>query len=352
MDTPRHTPEPDDSRWRPDIDAIIGTTTCYQPLMLDPLVAPYVHVSLLALNNNNVRTRFLQAFNVIYAIDTTSVLPEIGTIIQMFHDSLLLIDDIEDDLMYRRGKLAAHRQYGMPLTLNCGNLMYFVALQRAQDQLPRLVEAIGVGIDPQKLKLRINDIIIGEMLNLHRGQGLDIYWRDNLAQLRHQLPLIADYLEMVKHKTGGLFRLSLQLMALVSTQCNDDLMAIANLLGVIYQIRDDYMNVNLQQYADSKGMAGEDLLEGKLSLPILWCLQHTDSSPVHDILFQFTLASERRNHMDLVGRACDYLVTCGAMEFTATLMTEYRDKVLDLLHPHLLLAGSKLESIILALTQM
>ncbi|CAN3376259.1 hypothetical protein DIURU_000506 [Diutina rugosa] len=352
MDTPRHTPEPDDRGPRPDIDAIINTTTRYQPQLSDPLVAPYRHVSSSASNNQNVRTRFLQAFNVIYAIDSSQVLAEIGTIIQMFHDSSLLIDDIEDDSVYRRGKLAAHRQYGMPLTLNCGNLMYFVALQRAQDQLLQLVKDAGGAGDPQALKLRINDIIIGEMLNLHRGQGLDIYWRDNLHQLRQQLPSIDDYLEMVKHKTGGLFRLSLQLMALVSSQFNDDLMAIANLLGVIYQIRDDYMNVNSQQYADSKGMAGEDLLEGKLSLPILWCLQHADASPVHDILFQYTSASDRRKHMHLVGAACDYLASCGAMDFTASLMVEYRDKVLDLLQSYLTVSGSKLESIILALTQM
>jgi geranylgeranyl diphosphate synthase type 3 len=46
-----------------------------------------------------------------------------------------------------------------------------------------------------------------EMLNLHRGQGLDIHWRD------HQIcPTEDEYKSMVIDKTGGLFRLAIRLM--------------------------------------------------------------------------------------------------------------------------------------------
>ena len=51
------------------------------------------------------------------------------------------------------------------------------------------------------------DVYIKEMLNLHRGQGMDLFWRDTLT-----CPTEDDYLEMVGNKTGGLFRLAVKLM--------------------------------------------------------------------------------------------------------------------------------------------
>lgn len=50
-----------------------------------------------------------------------------------------------------------------------------------------------------------------ELLNLHRGQGMDLFWRDTLT-----CPSEDDYLEMVGNKTGGLFRLAVKLMQVES----------------------------------------------------------------------------------------------------------------------------------------
>jgi geranylgeranyl pyrophosphate synthase len=48
-------------------------------------------------------------------------------------------------------------------------------------------------------------------LRLHRGQGLDLCWRDSLT-----CPTEEEYLEMVANKTGGLFRLAIKLMQMES----------------------------------------------------------------------------------------------------------------------------------------
>lgn len=50
-------------------------------------------------------------------------------------------------------------------------------------------------------------IYMEELINLHRGQGMDIFWRDTLS-----CPTEVDYLEMASNKTGGLFRLAIRLM--------------------------------------------------------------------------------------------------------------------------------------------
>jgi hypothetical protein len=104
---------------------------------------------------------------------------------------LLSVDDVEDSSLLRRGIPVAHAIFGTPQTINSANYVYFKALQ---DLLlmnnPKLVE-----------------IFTEELLNLHRGQGMDLYWRDSLT-----CPSEADYLEMVGNKTGGLFRLAIKLM--------------------------------------------------------------------------------------------------------------------------------------------
>lgn len=258
------------------------------------LLEPYEYLLQIPGTNKNVRALFLQAFNeYFFHMPNDKLLEKIGEVILIFHNSSLLIDDIEDNSDFRRGKLAAHKIYGVPLTINCGNTMYFVALKKAQTELIDLVfESQGdlqqVKKEEAVLKYEVLNILIEEMLALHRGQGLELYWRDNLSSIKENLPSLSDYVAMVLGKTGGLFRLSVKLLKLLLCP-NEDLevlLPIANLMGIIYQIRDDYLNLVSETYANAKGTVGEDLLEGKLSFPILHCLHHSSSSPVYKLLFE------------------------------------------------------------------
>lgn len=93
--------------------------------------------------------------------------------------------------MLRRGVPAAHNIFGTAQTINSANYVYFLAL----DEIQKLKNPTAM------------QVYTGELLNLHRGQGLDLFWRDSLT-----CPSENDYLEMVGNKTGGLFRLAVKLM--------------------------------------------------------------------------------------------------------------------------------------------
>jgi geranylgeranyl pyrophosphate synthase len=132
------------------------------------------------------------------------------------------IDDIQDGSALRRGAPAAHHIFGIPSTINSGNYVYF----QAQEQLfllPNSSELVRI----------LNE----ELLNLHRGQGMDIYWRDTVT-----VPMEADYLRMISNKTGGLFRLAVRLM-MAASQTSVDLTQFTNALGLLFQIQDDYKNL-------------------------------------------------------------------------------------------------------------
>lgn len=96
------------------------------------------------------------------------------------------IDDIEDNSELRRGRPVAHHIYGVPATINCANYVYFVSLQRCQ--------ALG--------NERAMNVYIKEMLALHQGQGLDIFWRDHW-----QCPTEDEYIDMVKKSASHCVKL-------------------------------------------------------------------------------------------------------------------------------------------------
>lgn len=318
----------------PDISAIVNLAG---PLSVPAAVeAPYAYLHQLPGNNRNMRYQFLVAFNKLYfAIGDADALAEIGSVIATFHDASLLIDDIEDSSTVRRGSPCAHLQYGVPLTINAGNLMYFVALRRAVTSLPGLWQRRHPDSSTLKMQNDAYTILVDEMLNLHVGQGLDIYWRDNLSAVcKLGLPTVAEYLAMVMNKTGGLFRLSVRLLALFLTSDVElhKLIPLANLLGIIYQIRDDYLNLVDERYSQMKGTAGEDLVEGKLSLPILHCmLNNSDSTPVHEVLLGMKTSDDRREHPKKIAAAIDFMKTLGSLEYAYNLLQEYANKALEML---------------------
>lgn len=98
---------------------------------------------------------------------------------------------MEDNSILRRGIPVAHNIFGTAQTINSANYVYFLALQEVRKlNSPTAIE-----------------IYTEELLNLHKGQGMDLFWRDTLT-----CPTEEEYLEMVDNKTGGLFRLAVKLM--------------------------------------------------------------------------------------------------------------------------------------------
>lgn len=106
------------------------------------------------------------------------------------------------------------------------------------------------------------------MLNLHRGQGYDIRWRDSGS-----CPTESEYVGMVIDKTGGLFRLAVGLLqSFASANEYVDYVPLVNDLGLYFQIRDDLLNLADEEYMKGKSFC-EDLTEGKFSYPIIHCIR-------------------------------------------------------------------------------
>jgi geranylgeranyl diphosphate synthase type 3 len=102
------------------------------------------------------------------------------------------MDDVEDNSELRRGEPVAHTIYGVPQTINTANYVYFQAIQ----ELLKLQQSSTTQGSGDKGKGKGKEDLIGlvteELLNLHRGQGLDLFWRDSLV-----CPTEEEYVHMV-----------------------------------------------------------------------------------------------------------------------------------------------------------
>jgi geranylgeranyl diphosphate synthase type 3 len=171
-----------------------ASTAEYTPHEPDPMLLEAFHY-INQVPGKDIRGKLIDAFQRWFKIPDDKVVA-IKELIGELHNASLLIDDIEDDSTLRRGIPVAHSIYGVPTTINCANYVYFLALERCH----RLGNPAAM------------NIFVLELLNLHRGQGQDIFWRDNL-----RCPTEEEYERMVLDKTGGLFRLAVGLMQAFSS---------------------------------------------------------------------------------------------------------------------------------------
>lgn len=235
------------------------------------VLGPYDY--LLAYPGKDIRKQLISAFNHWLKVPE-DILTTTSNVVAMLHTASLLVDDVEDNSNLRRGVPVAHNIFGVAQTINSANYVYFRALQEL------------VKLDNPKCLVIYTD----ELLNLHRGQGMDLYWRENIA-----CPTEADYLEMVRNKTGGLFRLAVKLMQIPS-ESSVDYIDLVDCIGMIFQIRDDYVNLQSLNYQENKGYC-EDLTEGKFSFPIIHSImKDTTNKQLFNILKQRTEQPEVKKY--------------------------------------------------------
>ncbi|KAL8827999.1 MAG: hypothetical protein Q9191_002849 [Dirinaria sp. TL-2023a] len=266
------------------------------------ITKPFDYVK--ALPGKHFRAQILLAFNVWLQVDKES-LGVIDKAIEMLHNASLLIDDIQDSSDLRRGSPAAHRIFGTAQSINAANYMCFMA----QQELLKLQK-------PEVLQ-----IYLEEILNAHRGQGIELFWRDTLT-----VPTEEEYLLMVSNKTGGLFRLAARLMQAVSPTTYN-ILPVAELVGLMFQVRDDHRSLSCEKMSSAKGFC-EDLTEGKFSFPIIHSIR-TSTSSNNEVL---NILKLRTTNSDLKAHAVQHMhAETKSFEYTNNRLGDFHKAARDLL---------------------
>ena len=156
-------------------------------------------------------------------------------------------------------------------------------------------------------------------LSFSTANANDVQWRDDV-----RCPTEEAYMEMVKDKTGGLFRLSVGLMqAFATTNKDSSFTSLVNNLALYFQIRDDYINLADEEYMKIKTFC-EDLTEGKFSFPIIHCIRaDSDDTRLLSIL------KKRTEDIDVKRYAQQILLEKGSMEYTRQKCRALKDAIIS-----------------------
>ncbi|XP_023173219.1 geranylgeranyl pyrophosphate synthase isoform X2 [Drosophila hydei] len=237
------------------------------------LLQPFTYIQ--QIPGKQFRSELALAFNH-WLLIPPEKLTQIGEIVQMLHNSSLL------------GVPVAHSIYGVASTINAANYALFLALEKVQQ--------LG---HPEATK-----VYTEQLLELHRGQGMEIYWRDSFT-----CPSESDYKLMTVRKTGGLFMLAIRLMQLFSEN-KEDFTKLTAILGLYFQIRDDYCNLSLKEYTENKSFA-EDLTEGKFGFPVIHAVrtQKQDKQVLH-------ILRQRTHDIEVKKYCISLLEKLGSFQYT------------------------------------
>jgi geranylgeranyl pyrophosphate synthase len=157
---------------------------------------------------------------------------ELPLLIEILHAGSLIVDDVQDGSLRRRGAPALHLVVGVPLAINTGNLLYYWMLAR----LARL------GLAPER-ELELTRRTASAMLRCHQGQALDLSSRAcDLPQ--YVLPQLV--LSSTRLKAGALMELAAAFGAVAAGAPEERAAALCDFggaLGLALQMLDDLSGV-------------------------------------------------------------------------------------------------------------
>lgn len=224
---------------------------------------------------------------------------------EVIHNGTLMVDDVEDASEGRRGRPCTYKIYGLDIAINAGNSMYFLPL------LP-LMEGRGE-LSPRTVS-KMYEIYAQEMINLSLGQATDIAWHRDLANA-DQISA-EDYLQMCAYKTGSLARMSAKIAGVLA-EAGDELVnklgRYAESVGVGFQIQDDILDLTSEGFAEKKGGRGQDITEGKRSLPVIHTLKVAKPQDRKRLIAILNMHTSKQSLKD---EAIAIIRKCGSIDYS------------------------------------
>ncbi len=212
----------------------------------------------------------------------------LAAIIEFLHTATLLHDDVVDRSDLRRGRATANATWGNAPSVLVGDFLYSRAFQLMVDLNSMDIMSV--------LSDATNSIAEGEVMQLANV--------GNLALSE------ADYLEVIRCKTALLFQAAAHTAGVLASDDTQQTIALKHFglhFGLAYQLVDDYLDYAGDSTVMGKN-AGDDLAEGKLTLPLIHALAHArrkDAAVIRDALASRSAA--RLEEVVAIVRRCSAL---------------------------------------------
>jgi octaprenyl-diphosphate synthase len=182
----------------------------------------------------------------------------LAAIVEFIHTATLLHDDVVDESSLRRGRKTANAIFGNAASVLVGDFLYSRAFQ------------MMVSVD----RMRVLDVLADATNVIAEGEVLQ------LMNMHDPDLAVSDYLRVIRFKTAKLFEASARLGAVISgaaTPVEECCADYGRSLGTAFQLVDDLLDYEGDPHALGKNV-GDDLREGKPTLPLLVAMERAEAS--------------------------------------------------------------------------
>lgn len=237
---------------------------------------------------------------------------QLAAVIEFIHTATLLHDDVVDESSRRRGKESAHEVWGNAASVLVGDFLYSRSFQLMVElEHPHVMRILAN---------TTNTIAAGEVLQLMQMGNTELS--------------VDDYFRIISDKTACLFQASAELGAVLAhghktgpAPHQDTMRRFGMLLGQCFQIADDVLDYSASDDTLGKNI-GDDLGEGKVTLPLILALQQGNEA--QRSVIQSVIESADLGRLDEV---CEILIELKALDQSMKLAQNLADQAHACLAP-------------------
>jgi len=194
--------------------------------------------------------------------------------VEMIHNFTLVHDDIMDNDEMRHGVPTTHNKFDMPLAILAGDVLYSKAYHTITAK-----SNLSTNYTSELVKK-----LSKACVEICEGQVDDIKFAEN-----KRIPTEQEYIKMIEKKTAVLFEVSCAMGAICAKKKPKDVKNLSSFgrnLGIAFQITDDLIGI-MGDSKITKKPVGNDIREGKKSLPILLAIRKAKGKDKQKIIKVF-----------------------------------------------------------------
>jgi octaprenyl-diphosphate synthase len=231
-----------------------------------------------------------------------------ASLIELLHTATLVHDDVVDDANFRRNFFSINALWKNKIAVLVGDFLLsrglLMSVEKGEFELLRIVSHA------------VREMSEGELLQMEKARKLNITEEVYFNIIRQKTAsLIASCCQAGAHSAG------------VSSEVSERMRLFGEKVGLAFQIKDDLFDY--QQGGNTGKPSGIDIKEKKMTLPLIYTLQHTNTTDRRWIVNTVKHHNEDRSR---VQKVMEMVVASGGIAYATSIMNNYRSEAIEILH--------------------
>lgn len=230
-----------------------------------------------------------------------------AALVELLHTATLVHDDVVDDADERRGRFSINALWKNKVAVLVGDYLLSKGLLLSLDNGDFEILKI--------LSTAVKEMSEGELLQIEKTRKLNI--KEDT------------YFEIIKGKTASLLASCCSAGAFSTTndpEISERMRSFGQHVGMAFQIKDDLFDYGEKKIGKPVGI---DIREKKLTLPLIYTLQHVDKKTRRHLI---NLVKNKSHKKEAVKEIIEKVRATGGIEYAEKKMYEYQDAAFEILH--------------------